>query len=105
MVGKIVMIHIVIYDRSKLLNVITVAVMCHQSIQLGGWHMNKLVCIPVDCGNNMSVYRMIELTIQKLERFPNISEFIKSIHMIVNEKIGQTPDNFDNVIENIFKVV
>ena len=63
---KFVMMYIVIYDRSKLLNVITVAVMCHQSIQLGGWHMNKLVCIPVDRGNNISIYRMKELAIQKL---------------------------------------
>ena len=25
--------------------------------------------------------------------------------MIANEKIGQNPDKFDNVIDNIFKVV
>ena len=52
----------------------------------------------------MSVYLMIELTIQKLEKFPNIIEFIRSIHMIVNDKIGQSPAEFDNVINNIFKV-
>ena len=38
------------------------------------------------------------------ERFPNRIEFIWSIHMIVNDKIGQTPAEFDNVIDNIFKV-
>ena len=53
----------------------------------------------------MSVYRMIELVIQKLERFTNRIEFILSIHMISIDKIGQTPAKFDNVIDNIFKVV
>ena len=62
---------------------------CHQSIQLGGWHWHKLLCIPVDRGNKMSVYRMTELAIQILERFPNRIEFIWSIRMISNDKIGQ----------------
>ena len=48
---------------------------------------------------------MVELSIQKLERFPKIIEFIRSIHMIVNDKIGQSPAEFDNLIDNIFKVV
>ena len=48
---------------------------------------------------------MIELAIQKLERFKDRIEFIRSIHMIANDKIGQTPAKFDNVIDNIFKVV
>ena len=33
-----VMMYIVIYARSKGLTVIIVAMMCHQEIQLGGWH-------------------------------------------------------------------
>ena len=100
---KMVMMYIVIYARSKILTVITAAMMCHQSIQLGGWHWHKILCIPVDRGNKMSVYQMTELTINKLERHPNIIEFIWSIHMIANDKIGQTPSKFDNVIDNIFK--
>ena len=104
--GKIfVMMYIVIYALSKGLTVITVAMMCHRSIQLSGWHWHKILCIPVDCGNNMSFYRMIDLAIQKLERFTNIIGFIWSIHMIANDKIGQTTAKFDNMIDNIFKVV
>ena len=49
------MMYIVIYAHSKGLNVITVAMMCHREIQLSGWNWNKLLCIPVDPGNNMSV--------------------------------------------------
>ena len=57
--GKIfVTMYIVIYSRSKVLTVITVFMMCHREIQLGGWHWHKLLCAPVDRGNNMSVYRM-----------------------------------------------
>ena len=52
----------------------------------------------------MSVYQITEPAIQKLERFPNIIDFIRSIHIIPNDKIGQTPANFDNVIDNILKV-
>ena len=33
-----VMMYIVIYARSKGLTVITVSIMCHRVIQLGGWH-------------------------------------------------------------------
>ena len=47
---------------------------------------------------------MIELDIPTLERCPNVIEFIRSIHMIANDKIGQTPAEFDNLIDNIFKV-
>ena len=61
--------YIVIYARSKGLTVITVAMMWHRSIKLGGWHWNKLLYIPVDRGNNMYFYRMIELAIHKLEIF------------------------------------
>ena len=53
----------------------------------------------------MYVYQITELAIQKLERFPNRIEFIRSIHMIADDKIGQNPAKFDNVIDNIFKVV
>ena len=79
--------------------------MCHQAIQIGELHWNKFLCILIYCGNNISFYRMIELTIHKLEHFPNRIEFIWSIHIIVNDKIGQSPVEFDNMIDNIFKVV
>ena len=51
-----VMMYIVIYDLSKVLTVITADMMLHIEIQHGGWHWHKILCIPVDCGNNMSVY-------------------------------------------------
>ena len=78
--------------------------MCHREIKLGGCHWHKRLCIPINCYNNMSVYQMKKSAIQKLEHFPNIIDFIRSIHMISNDKIGQTPAKFDNVIDNIFKV-
>ena len=78
--------------------------MCHRAIHLGGWHWHKLLCIPVDSGNNISIYLIKELSIQKLEHFLNIIYYIWSIHMIANDKIGQTPAKFDNVIDNTFKV-
>ena len=53
----------------------------------------------------MYVYIITELSIQKLEHFPNIIEFVWSIHMISNDKNGQNPTEFDNVIDNISKVV
>ena len=39
---KFVMMYIVIYDRSKGLTVIIVAMIFHRAIQLGGWHWHKL---------------------------------------------------------------
>ena len=61
---KFVMMYIVIFDLSKGLTVIKIAMMCHKAIQLGGWHYNKLLCIPVDRGNKISVYQMTELAIK-----------------------------------------
>ena len=72
------------------MTVITVAIIFHWAIQLGGWNWHKLLLILVDSGNNMSVYRITELAINKLECFLNSIEFIRSIHMISNNKIGQT---------------
>lgn len=43
-----IVMYIVIYSYSKGLIVVTLAMTCHSSIQLGGWHWNKLSCIPVD---------------------------------------------------------
>ena len=51
-----VVMYILIYACSKGLNVITVAMMCHLAKQLGGCHWQKLLCIPVDRGSNISVY-------------------------------------------------
>ena len=53
----------------------------------------------------MYVYQITELSIHKLERYPSIIEFIWSTQIIANDKIGQTPAEFDDVIDNIFKVV
>ena len=53
----------------------------------------------------MYVYQITELAIQKLERFPNRIQFIQSICIITNDKICQTPANFDNGIDHVFKVV
>ena len=50
--------YIVIYAHSKGLTVITVDMMCHQAIQLGGWYWRKLLCTPVDRGNNIYVCQM-----------------------------------------------
>ena len=97
--------YIVIYARSKVLTVITVAIMYHQAIKLGGWYWHKLLCIHVDRGKNMSVYKMTELAIKKLERFTNRIELIRGIHMIAIDEIGQTLAKLDNLIDNIFKVV
>ena len=53
----------------------------------------------------MYVYQMTELAIKTSERYPNRIEFIRSIHIIVNDQIGQAPAKFDNMVDNIFKVV
>ena len=96
--------YIVIYARSKELTVLAVAMMCHRAIQLGGDRWHKRLCIPLDRGHNMSIYPMTEFAIQILEGFPNIIGFIRSIHMISNDKISKTPAKFDNVIEVVFRM-
>ena len=53
----------------------------------------------------MYVYQMTELAIKTSERYPHRIEFIRSIHIIVNDQIGQAPAKFDNMVDNIFKVV
>jgi len=100
-----VLMYMAMYARSQGLTVITIAMMSHRAIQLRGWHWHKLLCIPVDKSNNMSVYRRTELVINKLKRHPKRLEFLKSINLICNDEIGQTQAEFDNVIDNILKLV
>ena len=52
------MMYIVIYACSKGITVITVAMMCHRAIKFVGWHWYKKLFIPVDFGNNISIYQM-----------------------------------------------
>ena len=104
--GKILVImYIVIYARSKEFTVIIAAMMWHWLIQISGLHWDKLLCIPVDHGNNMSTYQMTELAIKKNKTNRNIIEVVWSIHVIANYKIGQTTVKFENIIEIIFKIV
>ena len=62
--------------------------MCHKAIELGGWHCHKRFCIPVDGGKIIFVYLIIELDIHTLGSYTKIIEFIWSIHMVDNDKIG-----------------
>ena len=100
------MMYIVVYVISKGLSLMSVATLTHRAIQLGGWHWHKCLYIPVGRGNNMPVWRMTELALQKLERYyPERIQLIKSVHMITNDEIGQSSAEFDNVVDNIVKVV
>ena len=101
-----IMMYMVLYARSQGLTVVTVAMIAHRAIQLGGIHWHKLLCIPVDRSNNMSVYRMAELAIRKMEMYhPMRIEFIKSIHIIANDEIGQSPAEFDSVCDNVLRLL
>ena len=64
-----VLMYVLIYARSRGLFTVSTAMMSNREIQLGGIHWHKLLCIPVDQSNNMSVYRMAELAIMKMERY------------------------------------
>ena len=79
--------------------------MAHRAIQLGGWHWHKLLMIPVDRTNNMSVARMTEIAIERLEKHPERIEFIKSINLFLSDEIGQRSAEFDDVIDSICRIV
>ena len=99
------MMYVVIYARSKGLTVVSVAMMSHRAIQLGGIHWHKLLGIPVDRSNNMSVFRMTELAIQKLEKYhPMRIKFAKMIDIFAVDELGQSSAQFDNVTDNILRV-
>ena len=84
-----IMMYLVLHARSKGLTVVTVALMAHRAMQLGGCHWHKLLCILVDRTNNIHVCRTTELAWQKLDRHPYRKEFVKSMHMIFNDEVGQ----------------
>ena len=52
----------------------------------------------------MSTYRMTELALQKLKRHPYRLDFIKSLHMIASDEVGQKNAEFDEVIDNILRI-
>ena len=98
--------YILIYARSRGLITVSIAMMSHRAIQLGGIHWHKLLCIPVDHSNNMSVYRMTELAIMKMERYyPMRIQFLKSIHMFATDEIGQSSAQFDSICDNIIRLI
>ena len=64
------MMYVILYAMSRGLTVISTAMMAHRTIQLGGIHWHKLLSIPVDRTNNMSVARMTEVALERLEKHP-----------------------------------
>ena len=101
-----VMMCCVIYARSKGLTVITIAMMSHRAIQLGSIHWHKLLCVPVDRLNNMSTYRQTEIAINKMElHHPMHLKFLKSIDVLATDEIGQSSSEFDNVCDNIIRII
>ena len=64
------MMCVILYAMSRGLTVISTAMMAHRAIKLGGIHWHKLLSIPVDRTNNMSVARMTEVAIERLEKHP-----------------------------------
>ena len=100
-----IMMYVLIYAISKGLCIISVAMMAHRACQLGGWHWHKLLRVPVDRGNNMSVHRMIEVALEKLERHPEQIQFIKNIHIFFDDEAGQRPAQFDDVCDGILRAI
>ena len=101
-----IMMHSVIYARSKGLTVFTTAMMSHRAIQLSGIHWHKLLCIPVDRSNNMSTYRKTEISVNKMElHHPMRIKFLKSIDVLATDEIRQSSSNFDNVCDNIIRLI
>ena len=99
------MMCLVLYALSNVLTIITVELMDHRATQLGGLNWHEFLCIPVDRTNIMSVFRLTGLAWKKLDCHPQRKEFVKNIHVIFNDEIGQNNDKIDNFIDNIFRLV
>ena len=50
------MMSLVFHAYSKVLVLVTVVLVSHRAMQLGGYHWHKLLYVPVDINNNMSVF-------------------------------------------------
>ena len=99
------MMYLAIYTRSRGLTIINAAMMAHRAIQLGVWHWHKLLRIPVDRTNNISVVKMTEIAIERLGKYPERIKFIKSINLFISDEICQRSAEFDDIIDSICRII
>ena len=68
------------------------ASMCHILLQIGTQHWHSILCL---CGNRDNVkntYRRSDITIRIIRMKPIVKYFLKSIHIIISDELGQLSD-------------
>jgi len=97
------MCYCMLYALSKGLNCISTAIMSKRSIELGGIHWHKLLCIPTD--PNLSIWRRAEIAIDRLQRKPKYLALLKSLHVYADDEKSQQSAEFTQCKDIILRQI
>jgi predicted GIY-YIG superfamily endonuclease/DNA replication protein DnaC len=101
-VGKTTLLEIMLLEaRSRGLQVGVTAVMSDRSIQLGGEHLSKLFCIPVNEG--LTPCRIAELAYIRLLRKPKAVAYLLQIDLLVIDELGTLAAETISILDIIMR--
>ena len=83
------MLYMALYSISKGLYSTGAAKMCHRSLQMGTQHWHLILCLLGNEDNVRNPYRRAELAVARIRRRPISEDFIKSLHVIFADELGQ----------------
>ena len=103
-VGKTTLLQAIIVEARALgLSVAMTAVMSERSLQLGGEHLAKLLCIPVN--ERATPCRIAELALVQLHRNPRKLEFLKQLDVLCADECGPISAELLAVIDMMMRRV
>jgi hypothetical protein len=97
------MMYCQLYAISKGLKVTSTAWMCKRALQLGGTHIHQLFKLPTD--DYLNPHRRAELAILQLMKKPKLMDFIKSVHILFFDEMGQISAEFLATFDIILRKV
>ena len=77
--------------------------MCKRALQLGGTHIHQLFKLPTD--DHLNPHRRAELAILQLMKKPKLMDFIKSVHILFFDEMGQISAEFLATFDIILRKV
>ena len=103
--NTICMLYITLYSISKGLYSTGSARMCHHSLQMGTQHWHSILCLRGNEDNVKKLYCRAEIAVRRIRRKPIVEDFLKILHLIYAEELGQLSAKDITVYEYILRQV
>ena len=99
------MVYMALYSISKGLFCTAAARMCHRSLQMGTQHWHSILGLPGNEDKVSNPYRRAELAVARMKRRPLSEDFVKSLHIIFADELGQLSAEDITVFDYILRQV